>query len=87
MILSGKIWKIPGSAPRAAVKYAHGHNLGPLMAVCWPFRVYLECLYLDAGKRFRGASSALERNSMKKPGYDPRFSVFLAALLALWAAF
>jgi hypothetical protein len=70
----------PAPEARPAVKYAHGHNVGPLAALCGPFRGFPLRLYQETEKRRYGPSTASQQNSMEKPGYDPRFSVFLAAL-------
>ena len=45
------------------------------------------CLYLEKEKRRVEALRASEENGIEKPGHDPRFSVFLAALAAPCPAF
>lgn len=53
---------------------------GPLLPVCGLFCGHLGYLYSWIEKRHTRPRTASEKNRMEKPGYDPRFSVFLAAL-------
>lgn len=58
---------------------------GPLLPACGPFRGFLVCLYLEEEKARTCPCTASDANGMEKPGIIPRFSVFLAALVPLWA--
>jgi hypothetical protein len=56
---------------------------GPLVAAYGPETGTLVCLHREARKARTGALTASQQNGIEKPGFDPRFSVFLAALEGL----
>ena len=74
---------LPGLEPFEPLRL----TTGPLLPVCGPFRGHLVYLYSQIEKPRTRPRTTSEQNHMKKPGYDPRFSVFLAALEALRGPF
>lgn len=88
MKITGKIWEFLGFCqPSRRCDITNSYTVGPLLPVSRAFPCVLVCLYHQRETARKTALVASWRLYMKKPGFDPRFSVFLAALEALHGLF